>query len=376
MAKSMHQDFVRGSVGNQTRTLVTAGSTAIIVIVLALIVTAVVYPKATEPSGTEVHLVLPASGPGLKEKSKVLLRGAEVGVVTSIDSTDPYSVQVDIALDEAAAATLTDTFDVDFRPANYFGTTAVNLIAKPGGGSISDGETIARDSAPDFTMSTMLEHGSIVVDGSLTRDVISSLNKVTKYASGLSPLIETMIVVSDNVSRTQKQLPSTLLGKLNDITAVFPNANVEALGALDAITNAQFNRMPDGSRGADKAYHDLMNRSLTVASDGLFGAIGTLLASHATELTPVVTSIKYLADEVPGVMGDASNMTKLQKAVEGLERSFKGPKGKQTLQLRILLDSVPGLSQTMTAMGVKPGATSQPDKNSRPSDRPTKKKEN
>ncbi|MBM7367369.1 MlaD family protein [Gordonia hydrophobica] len=357
MAKAINQDFVRGSGGTQLRALVTSGVAAILVIVLAIAAIVIVYPRASAPSGRTVHLVLPTVGPGLQAKSKVLLRGAEVGVVTDVDSTDPYSVHVDIALDDSAAASLTDAFDVDFRPANYFGTTAINLIAKAGGGSIREGQTIRRDSAPDFTMSTMIEHGSIVVDGSLTRDVIDSLNKVTDYASGLAPLVQTLIVVSDSVARTQKQLPSTLMARMNDITAVFPKTNIEALGALDAITNSSFNRLPDGSRGVDKAYHDLMNRSLTVASDGLFGAIGKLLGSHSAELTPVVTAIKYLTDEVPGVMGDASTMTKLQEAIEGLQRSFRGPKGQQTLQLRILLDSVPGVAQSMAAMGVRPGAT-------------------
>lgn len=360
MGKTINQDFVRGSGENQHRTLVTAGAAAVLVIVLTVLTAAFVYPRATAPSGTTVHLVLPTIGPGLQKKSKVLLRGAEVGVVTEVDSTDPYSVHVDIALDDSAAASLTDAFDVDFRPANYFGTTAVNLISKTGGQSLRDGQTIHRDSAPDFTMSTMIEHGSIVVDGSLTRDAIASLNKVTDYASGLAPLVQTLIVVSDNVSRTQRQLPSILLARLNDITAVFPKTNIEALGALDAITNSSFNRLPDGTRGVDKAYHDLMNRSLTVASDGLFGAIGILLGSHAAELTPVVTAVKYMTDEIPGVMGDASNMARLQEAIDGLRHSFKGPKGKQTLQLRILLDSVPGLAQTMAAMGVHTGSTAQP----------------
>ncbi|MGB3602244.1 MlaD family protein [Gordonia sp. (in: high G+C Gram-positive bacteria)] len=375
MVKAINQDFVRGSGINQNRTLVVAGIATVVVVVLVAITTALIYPKATAQSGTKVHLVLPNVGPGLQKKSKVLLRGAEVGVVTDVDSNDPYSVHVDIALDESAAASLTDSFDVDFRPANYFGTTAVNLISKTGGGAIRDGQTINRDSAPDFTMSTMIEHGSIVVDGSLTRDVISSLNKVTDYATGLAPLIETMIVVSDNVSRTQKHLPSVLMSRLNDLTAVFPKANVETLGALNAITNSSFNRMPDGSRGVDKAYHDLMNRSLTVASDGLFGAIGVLLGSHAAELTPVVTAVKYLSDEVPGVMGDASNMTKLQEAIEGLKRSFKGPKGQQTLQLRILLDSVPGIAQSMASMGVAPDQIPGPVKKSAGTDQPTTKKE-
>ncbi|GAA4675563.1 MlaD family protein [Gordonia humi] len=363
MAKTTNQDFVRGSGSTQSKTLVTAGMAAVVVIVLAVVTTALVYPKATEPSGTDVHLVLPALGPGIAPKSKVLLRGAEVGVVKEVDSTDPYAVHLDIVLDDSAASSLTDSFDVDFRPANYFGTTAVNLIAGDGGQAIRDGQTINRDSAPDFTMSTMIEHGSLVVDGTLTRDVISTLDKVTKYASGLSPIIETMIVVSDNVARTQKYLPSTLLGRMNDLMEVFPEANIETLGALEAITNAQFNRMPDGSRGVDKQYHDLMNRSLVVASDDLFGAIGTLLGSHATELTPLVDSIQQLTDRVPGMMGDSSNMVKLQTAIERLQSSFKGPKGQQALQLRVILDAMPGVEQTMRSMGVHTG------------DGPAKKKE-
>lgn len=352
MAKSTNQDFIRGAGSNQSRTLATAGAAAMLAIVVAIVTTMVVYPRISGPSGTDVHLVLPNLGPGAQAGTKVLLRGAEVGVVKEADSTDPYSTELDIVLDDGVAHSLTDSFDVDFRPANYFGITGVNLKVKPGGEPIRDGQTIQRDAAPDYTMSTMIKESSIVVDGSLSRDMIRSLNKVTRYASGLSPLIETMIVVADNVSRTQKHLPSTLLNRLNNIMEVFPGANIEALGALDAVTNSSFNRMPDGSRGVDKQYHELMDKSLTVAADKLFGAAGVLLDSHSTELTPFINSVKNLVDPIPGVMGDASNMGKIQKAVEGLERSFKGPKGQQTLQLRVILDAIPGVAQPLKSMGV------------------------
>jgi len=385
MARFATQDFLRGSGENQSRTLIGAGLAAVTVIVLAIVTTAVVYPKATAPSGTELHLVLPSLGPGVTTKSTVLLRGAEVGVVTDVDSTDPYAVHLDVTLDDDAARSLTDALKVDFRPANYFGITAVNLIAEPGGAPLRNGQTIHRDEAPDFTMSTMIEHGSIVIDGSLTQEVVSSLNRVTRYATGLAPLVQTMVIVSDTVAQTQKQLPSTLLNKMNDIMAVFPEANVEALGALGAITNSVFNTMPDGSRGVDYDYHKLMDQSLTVAADDLFGAIGTLLGSHGDELTPMITSVKNIVDPVPGLMGDASTMRKLQRAIDEFAGNFHGPEGQQTLHLRLVFDMLPGLASPLRGAGVSTGAgRGAPQKNGEqksgsqtttPS-QPTKKKEN
>ena len=356
MAKLTNQDFIRGSGSTQNRALTVAGLIASAIIVVALVGTAVLYPRITAPSGTELRLVVPALGPGVKTKSKVLLRGAEVGVVKGVDATAPDTVTLDIVLTDEAIKSLTDAFEVDYRPANYFGITAVNLIAKPGGSPLHAGQTLSRAKVPDFTMSTMIEHGSTVVDGTLSREMIATLDKVTRYATGLAPLIETMIVVSDNVACTQKQLPSTLLAKMNDITDVFPEANKETLRGLNSITNSVFNRMPDGSRGVDEAYHKLMDDSLTVAATGLFGAVGQLLGSHSTELTPFVTSIKHLVDPVSGILGGPESMTTLTTAVNALQSAFAGPPGEQSLRLRLVLDTVPSVSQTLASVGVRPSS--------------------
>ncbi len=355
MAKLTNQDFIRGSGTTQNRALTVAGLIAAAIVVISIVATAVLYPRITAPSGNELQLVVPALGPGVKTKSKVLLRGAEVGVVKSVDATAPDTVKLKIVLSDEAIKSLTDAVDIDYRPANYFGITAVNLIAKPGGSPLRAGQTLSRADVPDFTMSTMIEHGSTVVDGTLSREMIATLDKVTQYATGLAPLIETMIVISDNVARTQKQLPSTLLAKMNDITDVFPEANKEALRGLDALTNSVFNRMPDGSRGVDEAYHKLMNDSLTVAADGLFGAAGKLLGSHSTELTPFVNSIKVFVDEGPRLLGGPKTMSKLTIAVNKLQSTFAGPPGEQALQLRLVLDSMPSLSQTLASVGLLPG---------------------
>lgn len=350
MSSYSSQDFLRGDARGQTRTLVRAGVIAVAVLAVVVTVFAVVYPRATAPKGTDLHLVLPALGPGVDTGSRILLRGAEVGEVTAIDSTDPEVVHVDVVLDPQAADSLTDSFEVDYRPQNYFGVTAVNLIAMPGGSELSDGQTLRRSAAPDFTMSTMIERSSIVVDGTLTRDMIDSLDEVMRYVDGLSPLIETAIIFTDKVARTQRHLPSTLLREMNDLAEAFPGFNREAMKALDAITGSVFNKMPDGSRGVDEAYHDLMNRSLEVASGGLFGAAGTLLASHSADLTPLVTSFKYLIDPVPQMIGGGASMAKTRKAIEQLRNSFTGDDASRTLQMRLLLDSVPAVSGPLERM--------------------------
>ncbi|MGW0039432.1 MlaD family protein [Gordonia sp. NPDC003376] len=345
------QDFLRGDGRGQLRTLALAGTIALAVIAIVVAIAVVVYPRATEPTGTAVHLVVPALGPGIKPGSKVLLHGAEIGEVTEVVAPTADAVEVDVVLDAAAASSLTDDLDLDFRPANYFGITAVNLVARQGGAPLRDGQTIERTSAPDFTMSTMLERGSIVVDGSLTKEMISSLDKVMRYANGLAPLIETGVIVTDKIARTQQNLPSTLLHRMNDVLDEFPAFNRQTMIGLYAITESPYNTLPDGSRGVDEAFHDLTDDSLTVASDDLFGKAGALLASHGTELTPLVTLIQYLMEPLPGALGGGATVVKTRQAIAGLQGAFTGTDRQKTLQLRVVLDSMPAFAGPLQKMG-------------------------
>lgn len=350
MAGFTSQDFLRGGTRGQMRTLVIAGLSSLAVVIVLIAAVAIVYPKAKAPSGTTIHFVVPALGPGIKSGSKVLLRGAEVGEVTDIVAPSADSVHLAVVLNDAAAQTLTDSLGVDFRPENYFGVTAVNLVAQRGGKALTDGETLDRTTAPDFTMSTMLERGSIVVDGSLTRDMIDSLDKVMRYANGLAPLIQTGVIVADNVARTQQQLPATLIHRVNNVLDSFPGFTEQTMIGLYAITESPYNKLPDGSRGVNEGFHTLTDDSLTVAANDLFGKAGALLASHGTELTPLVTIIKYLTDPLPAAIGGGATVAKARAALAGLESSFTGTDQQKTLQLRIVLDSMPAMAGPLARM--------------------------
>ncbi|UKO91113.1 mammalian cell entry protein [Gordonia amicalis] len=335
------------------RTLAVAGGVCLVVLVVALTATSVIFPKAKEPAGTVIHLVVLALGPGIKKGSSVLLRGAQVGEVTGVQAPVPGSVNVDLVLTDAGArGLLTDSFDVDFRPENYFGITAVNLVAREGGSPISEGQVIRRQSSPDFTMSTMLENGSLVVDGALTKEMIAGLNEVIRYANGLAPLIQAGVIVADSVAQTQRQLPTTLLRKTNDTLEEFPGFGREVLGAIYAFSRNEYNTGPEYVTKADDVLLGKTDRGLQLAADRLFGAAGSLLSSHDSELDVLTTMLKYMFDPLPTALGGGDVVDDTVTITRRLESAFTGTPDQKTLQLQIVLGQLPAVKSSLNQMGI------------------------
>lgn len=353
MTRHTNQDFIRGGVAGQVRTLTMAGIAAMVAGALVLTVVVIVYPRATEPSGTRFSVIVPTLGPGVKQGSKVLLRGAAVGEVTEITALDTGEIDLELVLDDSGTAVLTDTFEIDYRPENYFGVTAVYLSSKPGGQAIRPGQVFARNETPDYTMSTMLETGSLVIDGSLTGDVIASLDKVMRYANGLAPLIRSGIIVADQVARTQQQLPSVHLGRINRMLEEFPAFGQEVAGSLYAIINSRYNQAPVGAPvSPDIEMIDTTDATLALLGSDLFGAAGALLGSHGDEITPLTLAVKEITDPIPGMIGGPDTVAQFAELINRLDGAFTGGPEDKTLQLRVMLRSMPGLAAPMASMGV------------------------
>lgn len=354
MARHINQDFIRGDRGRQLRVLALCGGAAALVMVIAVIAGSWAYSKVTAPQGIRLQIMVPALGPGVEAGSKVLVRGAEVGNVSEVTALGSGTVKVALVLDQGMEAILTDSLDVDFRPENYFGVTAVNLIERPGGAALTSGEVLQRTTAPDFTMSTMLEQVSTVVDGTLTSSMIATLNKMMTYANGLAPLIRTGVIIAQQMSRTQQHMPVELLIRANDVLTQLPAFGRGAAEALYAIYNSAYNKRPDGSTGVDDAFMSETDQALTLAASDLFGLAGSLLASHDSELTPVTASVNEVVAPLPGLLGNG-RMGELNAAVDRIESSFSGTPEQKTLQLRVVLDGVPALAGPLAQLGALSG---------------------
>ncbi|TSD45764.1 Mce family protein [Rhodococcus sp. KBS0724] len=344
MSKSSSQDFLRGVPRRQAKVLHSAGL-GVIVTACAVVVFAVwILPKFDEPSGMPISIDVPFVGPGVTTGTKVILRGGEVGEVVRLERTDSESVRLDLELDHDQISGLTDTFDVDFRPRNYFGSTAVNLVSRSGGVALASGATLERLPLGDFTMSTMIEKGSLTIDGTLTDSMITTLNKTIRYTDGLTPLFDAGLIFADRVAQTQRELPSELLAYLNDVLGEMPAFNRAAIDALTSIYYSVFNVRPDGSIGVHDPLLDEADQGLALAATKLFGQAGALLASHGDELTPVTQVVATIADMIPHLREDGAQPERLREAIESLDNAFSDTDTGKRLDLRIVLDDIPSLA--------------------------------
>ncbi|MGQ4601587.1 Mce family protein [Nocardia sp. R6R-6] len=304
----------------------------------------VIDPHAGSPDTLDLSIDVPAVAPGVGKGTKVIIRGAEVGEVSELAKTHTDAVRMSLSLRSDRIRGLTDAFDIDFRPENYFGVTAVNLVGRPGGGRLMGGQVLNRIPVGDYTMSTMIEKGSIAVDGTLSESMIATLDKIIRYTDGLTPMIQTGILVADRVTQTQQALPSTLLTDMNNTLEVLPAFNRQAVDALANFFDNKMNRLPDGSYGVDEGLFDMTNQGLTLAATDLFGAAGKLLASHGAELTPVTQIVTALSDTVPHLLDGGTSLEKLATLVDRYNKSFTGPEHAKTLNVRLILDDLPAFA--------------------------------
>nr|GLK36444.1 hypothetical protein GCM10017611_33010 [Rhodococcus wratislaviensis] len=344
MTKSRNQDFLRGSATTQSRMLATTGIAVVTAMTVAAVATVSLYPRLTAPDGIAVGIEVPQVGPGVAEGTKVVLRGQSIGEVTALERTRSGAVQMQLALSEDQVSGLTDTFELDFRPENYFGTSAVNLIAQPGGAELESGMELERTPRGDFTMSTMIERGSLTIDGTLTDQMISSLDKSVHYLDGLTPWIETGVLVADRVAATQQALPSNLIENFNEILDTMPGFSDQAIEGLMSIYNSAYNRRPDGSVGVDDTFMDETNAALSIAGNKLFGQAGALLASHGTELTPLTQIVVEATGVIPHLLNSGMSPEATSEIIRRLDSAFVDTPDGQRLQLRLVLDGFPALA--------------------------------
>ncbi|OXR46937.1 hypothetical protein B7C42_00053 [Nocardia cerradoensis] len=354
MSKARNQDFLRGTDAEQTR-VVTIAAVAMIAIAAVVVVGVVwVRPQLEKPSGMPLSVDVPFVAPGVGKGTKVILHGAEVGELTDLANHGDGVVRMSLLLNPGQVHGLTDDFDVDFRPENYFGITAVNLVTKAGGKQLASGQVLNRMPTGDFTMSTMLQKGSIAIDGTLTDSMIQSLNKVIRYTDGLTPMIQTGIVFADRVAKAQQAIPSELFGRADDILQVLPAFSQQAIDMLYNIYNNDYNKSgPGGSFGANEAAFSDIDKGLGLAATDLFGSAGKLLASHERELTPDVQLVQALVDALPHMMDGGAMPGKLSTLVDRYNRAFSnGPEGSKTLNMRVVLDDLPGMAAPLAATGL------------------------
>lgn len=296
----------------------------------------------------------PYAGQGVEAGTDVLMHGVKVGEVKRVSSLPEGGVRMEANFERAPTAGLTDEVDFDFRPANYFGVTGINLRENPAGAPLADGTVIRTAPTGNFTLQALLARLGDVTHGTLTPQLIDVVDRATTYVDGLDPLLETMLVVASSFADVQTVDTARLLTNATGLSVAFPGFVHGAMTTGDQFLHA-------GLDGVSEEYFQHTQRpAIDFVATELFGAIGKLVSSHSTELAPLTDMIKILTDIAPGLVPSDEISDSVREYRMRLERLFTGPPDRSAVDVRVILDDFPAIAAPMQSAGALPPAPPPP----------------
>jgi hypothetical protein len=364
--------LLRVSEEAQTRILARIGAIAVLFVVIAIAVYFAVNPFARTKNVISVAIETPYVGQGVAGGTPVIVHGVKVGEVTAISSLPGGRVRLNADLQSGPTTGLTDAIGIDFRPSNYFGVTGINLTPAGGGQPLRNGTQISVTPKGNFTLQALLYRLGELSDQVVTDQLVHVVERATRYTDALNPLLETMIIVATTVTNVQTVSTAQLLRNTTGINVALPGVVDGSIDAGDLVINSHlglgFNAEGEVKRNEYvSTYNDaqlnyytnvlhLMQSDPTKlmfgrwrewldgAKDDLFGRTGHLLMSHVYELLPVVNEIRVLADVVPKLIPAKDIADTLRELRTRFERMYAGSEDQRALQVRVILDALPGVA--------------------------------
>jgi ABC-type transporter Mla subunit MlaD len=356
----------------ETRILARTGAAFVLLVVVAV----AVYITGKPYGGTEdvisVAIETPYVGQGVAGGTPVIMHGVKVGEVTAISNLPGGGVGLKTELQSRATAGLTNAMQIDFRPSNYFGVTGINLIPAEGGQPLRSGTQIQVAPKGNFALQQLLYRLGELSDQVVTDQLISVVERATRYTDALNPLLETMITVATTVTDVQTVSTEQLLRNVSGLNTGLPGfldalvntGNLWVTSEMGTGFNAEENRKNnpylstyDDARLAyynealhvmetdpDKFVFGRWGDWLVGAKTDLFGPVGYLLSSHMYELFPVVNQLRSLSDVAPQLAPATDIKDTLRELRTRFERMYEGSGDQRALQVRVILDALPGVA--------------------------------
>jgi hypothetical protein len=335
--------LLRGSQESQDRKLTIAGA---VVVLSAIAVGFVVVwrPSASEtPARISVAIDTPYVGQGVRDGTAIVMHGVQVGVVKAISSLPGGGVRLQSDLQKGPVAGLTDTMKIEFRPINYFGVTGITLAAGSGGQQLRNGMQITTVPQNSTLQAVLSRLGQVSVSA-LTPRLISVIDRIVQYTDGLTPLLETVLIATHAVADIQTVSTERLLATTTGVSVAFPTFTDALLGSGE-----DFTAVP--RRYNDEQWRNGVQEAYRVGSTELFGGFGRLESNYVDDLLPAIDGVKALTDPVPALVRPDDFANTLVQLRTRLQKLFAGNGDQRALQVKIVLDNLPGVAAPLAAMG-------------------------
>lgn len=336
--------LLRGSEEFQQRTLTAVGALAVLCGIVAG------WIVVSNPFGgrraDHISIVIdtPYVGQGVRAGTALVMHGVQVGVVKVKSTLPDGGVRLVSDLQKRPVVGLTDTMKIDFRPINYFGVTGINLVAGQGGQVLHDGMHVSTMPQANSTLQALLNRLGQVSTAALTPKLISVIDRAVRYTDGLNPLVETLLIVMRAVTDVQNVSTARLLANTTGFGVAFPPF-IE--GVVDAISHI----IDKPRRYPAQTWKEGPQEYMKFGSTEFFGGVGRISVNYIDDLLPSIDCLKPLVDAVPALFRPDDFANTLVQMRTRYEKLFGGNGEQRALQVRIVLDSLPGVAAPLGAMG-------------------------
>jgi hypothetical protein len=335
--------LLRTSQKSEQRTLTLVGAAVLLCGLVAGYVI-VSNPFGSRPSDQmSIAIDTPYVGQGVRAGTPLVMHGVQVGVVEGKSTLPGGGVRLLTDLQKGPVSGLTDSMKIDFRPINYFGVTGINVVAGQGGQELRDGMRVSTTPLDNSTLQALLSRLGQVSASALTPKLISVIDRAVQYTDGLNPLVETLLIATHAVADVQNVSTARLLANATGVSVAFPSFTDGVVGAIyDLIDIPRHFSREQWLNGAQE---------ISRLATEFFGPVGRIESNHVDKLLPLIDGLKALTDPVPALFRPEDFANTLVQLRTRYEKLFAGNGEQRALQVKIVLDSLPGVAAPLSAMG-------------------------
>lgn len=344
--------LLHASAQSETRILTIIGTVIVLVIVIVAGL-AILNPFGGRPDDQiSVGIEVPYVVQGVIAGTPLVMHGVQVGKVTQISSLPGGNVRLDADLQSAPISGLTDTMRVDYRTINYFGVSGLNLSPGVGGQALRNGALVSTVPAGNYTLQAMLTRIGELSNYVITPELVGAIEKITHYTDELNPMIETVLIASNTIAEVQRVPTERLVRNAAGISVAFPAMLNALTDTGDAVSHADANWMGYGLGDlSEEQFQNYFFPTWEAITNGVFGSVGKLEASHVGDLLPLVNGLKPMVDAVPPLLRPEAVGDTLVELRTRFQKLYGGTPDKRAMQVRIVLDNLPGVAAPIAALG-------------------------
>ncbi|WP_067889366.1 MlaD family protein [Nocardia vaccinii] len=281
----------------------------------------------------ELILDVPSIGDGVDTATQVRMHGLAVGTVQRIAARGADHQVVTVAIDQARLPELSSSLQIRFVSANVFGTTAIELIPKPGGTALRDGSSLDyRSTVDNYTVTNVLRGTESILLDVVTPQLSDSLNNAADLMAALAPGFGAAVVTL----RATQHVGSPPLDRVLNTTAdAFARTGPIAGAGVSVLHGFLSLDLLDVPQRVD-----LARRFMPAIIRLLFGEIANL-AGAAAPLSPAINVLDDYLDPLTHQLR-AVSPTQLADVLDRLDRAFaRGPDGRVSLHTEVQIGGPP-----------------------------------